>query len=73
LRTKNNHVKMCDVKHVIKFIKQSIEELKKIQFPSRKETLRLTAYVIGVSIGAGLLITLFDYLFKILLTFILTK
>jgi preprotein translocase SecE subunit len=64
---------MCDVKHVIKFIKQSIEELKKIQFPSRKETLRLTAYVIGVSIGAGLLITLFDYLFKILLTFILTK
>jgi preprotein translocase SecE subunit len=64
---------MCDVKHVIKFIKQSIEELKKIQFPSRKETLRLTAYVIGVSIGAGLLITLFDYLFKELLTFILTK
>lgn len=64
---------MCDVKHVIKFIKQSIEELKKIQFPSRKETLRLTAYVIGVSIGAGLLITLFDYLFKELLTLILTK
>lgn len=64
---------MCDVKHVIKFIKQSIEELKKIQFPSRKETLRLTAYVIGVSIAAGLLITLFDYLFKELLTFILTK
>jgi preprotein translocase SecE subunit len=64
---------MCDVKHVIKFIKQSIEELKKIQFPSRKETLRLTAYVIGISIAAGLLITLFDYLFKILLTFILTK
>ena len=64
---------MCGVKHVIKFIKQSIEELKKIQFPTRKETLRLTAYVIGVSIMAGLLITLFDYLFKILLTFILTK
>jgi len=64
---------MCGVKHVIKFIKQSIDELKKIQFPSKKETLRLTAYVIGVSIMAGLLITLFDYLFKILLTFILTK
>ena len=64
---------MCGVKHVIKFIKQSIDELKKIQFPTRKETLRLTAYVIGVSILAGLLITLFDYLFKILLTFILTR
>jgi len=64
---------MCGVKHVIGFIKQSIEELKKIQFPSRRETLRLTAYVVGISITAGLLITLFDYVFKELLTLILTK
>ena len=64
---------MCGVKHVIRFIKQSIEELKKIQFPSRRETLRLTAYVVGISITAGLLITLFDYVFKELLTLILTK
>ncbi|NMB91927.1 preprotein translocase subunit SecE [candidate division WWE3 bacterium] len=61
------------MKHVIGFIKQSIEELKKIQFPSRRETLRLTAYVVGISITAGLLITLFDYVFKELLTLILTK
>jgi len=64
---------MGGVNKVINFIKQSIDELKKIQWPSRKETARLTAYVIGVSIAAGLLITLFDYLFKLLLTFILTK
>lgn len=73
LRTQNNHVKMCGVDKVIKFIKQTIDELKKIQWPSRKETIRLTVYVIGVSIAAGLMITLFDYLFKLLLTFILTK
>ena len=64
---------MGGVKQVNKFIKQSLEELKKIQFPSKKETIRLTGYVIAVSAVAGLLITLFDYVFKELLTFIITK
>ena len=64
---------MCDVNKVEKFLKQSYEELKKIQFPSKKETIRLTSYVVGVSVAAGFLITLFDYLFKEFLTFIITK
>lgn len=64
---------MGGVKQVNKFLKQSWEELKLIQFPSKKETIKLTGYVIGVSIVAGLLVTMFDYLFKELLTFILTK
>ncbi|MBW6441833.1 preprotein translocase subunit SecE [Patescibacteria group bacterium] len=58
---------------VNKFLKESYEELKKIQFPSKKETIRLTGYVIGISIVSGLLVTLFDYLFKELLTFIITN
>ncbi len=64
---------MCGVNKVNKFLKESFEELKKIQFPSKKETIRLTSYVIGVSTVSGLLVTLFDYLFKELLTFIITK
>jgi len=64
---------MCGVNKVNKFLKESFEELKKIQFPSKKETIRLTSYVIGVSAVSGLLVTLFDYLFKELLTFIITK
>jgi len=64
---------MCGVSKVNKFIKESYEELKKIQFPSKKETIRLTGYVIGVSAVAGLLITLFDYVFTELLTLVLTK
>ncbi len=64
---------MCGVSKVSKFIKESYEELKKIQFPSKKETIRLTGYVIGVSAVAGLLITLFDYVFTELLTLVLTK
>jgi len=55
------------------FILESIAELKKIQWPTKQETIRLTGYVIGVSLGVGLLIALFDYVFKELLTLILTS
>jgi len=64
---------MCGVNKVIKFFSQSIEELKKIQWPSKKETIRLTGFVIGVSVFAGLLIMLFDFVFKKLITLLLTK
>ena len=55
------------------FVNQSIEELKKIRFPDRKETIRLTGYVIGVSLGVGLFVMFFDYLFAQLVTLLLTK
>lgn len=64
---------MCGVNKVSKFVKESFEELKKVQFPSKKETLRLTGYVIGISLVTGILVTLLDYLFKEFLTFIITK
>lgn len=64
---------MCGVNRVSKFVKESFEELKKVQFPSKKEALRLTGYVIGVSLATGILVTLLDYLFKEFLTFIITK
>ncbi|MBN1162156.1 preprotein translocase subunit SecE [Patescibacteria group bacterium] len=57
---------------VLDFIKSAINELKKVQWPSRKETVRLTAYVIGVSFGVGLFVMLFDYIFKELLTLVIT-
>jgi len=64
---------MCGVNRVSKFVKESFEELKKVQFPNKKETLRLTGYVIGISLVTGILVTLLDYLFKEFLTFIITK
>lgn len=64
---------MCGVNKVMKFFSQSLEELKKIQWPSKKETVRLTGFVIGVSAFAGLLIMLFDFVFKKLITLLLTK
>ncbi len=64
---------MRGVNKVNKFIKESVEELKKVQFPDKKETVRLTGYVIGISITTGFIVTAFDYLFKEILTFIITK
>ncbi len=64
---------MCGVNRVSKFVKESFEELKKVQFPTKKEALRLTGYVIGISLVTGVLVTLLDYLFKEFLTFIITK
>ncbi|HOD01579.1 MAG TPA: preprotein translocase subunit SecE [bacterium] len=64
---------MCGVNKVSKFIKESFEELKKVQFPSKNEALRLTGYVIGISLISGIVVTVFDYLFKEALRFIITK
>jgi len=64
---------MCGVNKVSKFIKESFEELKKVQFPSKNEALRLTGYVIGISLISGIMVTVFDYLFKEALRFIITK
>jgi preprotein translocase SecE subunit len=64
---------MCGVSKVIKSISQSIEELKKITWPSKKEAARLTGLVIGISALASVIIMVFDYVFKKLLTLLLTR
>jgi preprotein translocase subunit SecE len=69
--TKNARIQ-C-VKKVLKFFKEARAELKRVEWPTRKETLRLTGYVIGVSFGIGLFVMLTDYLFKELLTVVITK
>jgi preprotein translocase subunit SecE len=49
---------------VTTFVKDSYEELKKVQWPTRRERARLTLYVIGVSLLVGLFVAAADYAFK---------
>ncbi|HSX39917.1 MAG TPA: preprotein translocase subunit SecE [Candidatus Saccharimonadales bacterium] len=49
---------------IINFFRGSYEELKRVQWPSKNETARLTGYVIGVSLGLGLFVSTADYVFK---------
>ncbi len=44
------------------FTQDIVEELKKVTWPTRKETIRLTSVVIGISLIIGLYIGIIDIL-----------
>lgn len=67
------NAKILSVEAVRKFIISSYEELKRVTWPSKKDTIRLTGYVIGVSFGVGLFVMFADLIFTQLLTLLVTK
>ena len=52
------------IKH---FFKESEQELRHVNWPTREEAIRLTAIVIGISIGLAVFLGAFDYLFAYIL------
>ncbi|MFA6981821.1 MAG: preprotein translocase subunit SecE [Patescibacteria group bacterium] len=46
------------------FFKEAVAEFKKVEWPSKKETIRLTGTLIGVSLSVGLFVLALDYIFK---------
>ena len=53
----------------IRYIRESIEELKKVSWPSREQTIKYSLLVIGVSVFVGILMAGLDWV----LTFGLEK
>jgi len=54
------------------FFAESRQELRHVNWPTRAEAIRLTAVVIGISLGLAVFLGAFDYLFTYLLkTFVL--
>lgn len=49
------------------FIQESKQELKKVNWPTREETVRYTLFVIGLSIGLSLFLGIIDFVFLQLL------
>lgn len=45
------------------FFREAASEMRKVVWPSREETQRLTLVVVGVSLSIGLLLGAFDLLF----------
>jgi preprotein translocase subunit SecE len=45
------------------FLKESREELRHVNWPARKEAVRLTTIVIGISLGLAAFLGAFDYSF----------
>jgi len=56
---------------VIKYLKETRVELKKVNWPSRQEATNLTLIVIGVTAFMALLLGLIDYIFAKLFELIL--
>ncbi|MFA5644706.1 MAG: preprotein translocase subunit SecE [Patescibacteria group bacterium] len=55
------------------YIKESIIELKKVSWPSKKETYRYTLLVIGISILVAVFLGALDYIFNFGLEFLVKK
>lgn len=55
----------------INFVKESIAEFNKVSWPNKNQTIRLTAYVIGVSLVVGIFISSLDFLFGELLKIVI--
>ncbi|MCK4474151.1 preprotein translocase subunit SecE [Candidatus Parcubacteria bacterium] len=52
---------------IISFIKEAQLEMKKVNWPSREETIRYTLIVIGISLAVAAFLGGLDYIFTILL------
>lgn len=55
------------------YIKSSIEEMKKVSWPTKKQTKEYTLLVIGVSLGVAVFLGLIDYLLNIPLEQLIQK
>ena len=45
------------------YVRESVAELKKVTWPTKKETYNYTLLVIGISLGVALFLGLLDYIF----------
>jgi preprotein translocase subunit SecE len=52
---------------LINYVKSSIEEMKKVTWPTKKETYNYTVLVIGISVGIAAFLGALDYVFSWLL------
>ena len=56
---------------LIKYIKASVEEMKKVTWPTKKETKNYTLLVIGISIAVALFLGALDFIFSYILELVL--
>ncbi|MEK7481811.1 MAG: preprotein translocase subunit SecE [Patescibacteria group bacterium] len=55
------------IQRLISYISESKQELKRVNWPTRKETMHLTLIVIGVSLAVAVFLGVLDLIFRYLL------
>ncbi len=58
---------------LIDYLKASIEEMKKVTWPTKKETYNYTLLVVGISLSVALFLGALDFIFTWVLQFIINK
>jgi len=58
---------------ITEYLKASIEEMKKVAWPTKKETYNYTILVISVSLGVALFLGLLDIIFNYGLQFLIVS
>lgn len=58
---------------LINYIKASVEEMKKVTWPTKKETYNYTMLVIGISVSVAIFLGALDKLFNVGLELIINK
>ncbi len=58
---------------IINYLKESTEEMKKVTWPTKKETYNYTWLVIGISIGVAIFLGILDFIFNQGFQFIIYK
>ena len=57
----------------VRFLEEVRGEMKKVSWPTRDEAIRLTGFVIIVSLIVGIYIGIFDYIFTKLMSLVLER
>lgn len=62
------------VNKIVDYVKSSIEEMKKVSWPTKKQTYEYTVLVIGISLGTAAVLGALDFIFNLgLETILLNK
>lgn len=56
---------------LVNYVKGSVEEMKKVTWPTKKETKNYTLLVIGISVAVAIFLGALDYIFNFGLQFVI--
>ena len=56
------------MKSVSNYFRESYAEMRKVTWPSKKQTINYSLVVIGMSVGIAIFFAVIDYIFNLILT-----
>lgn len=61
------------MQQLVHYFKEVLQELKKVSWPNRRQTLSLTGLVVGITVFVAAYISGLDYLFKNMMALIINS